>query len=85
MMVTVEIASKLPVMNAAGEALMGLLDSGDAGTAANARQCLRNVVEHLEARKLVEAALTPAGAELYLGALPSAPPDFFYKVHAVRS
>jgi hypothetical protein len=85
MMMTIEIASKLPVMHAAGDALMALLDSEDAGTASNARQCLRNVVEHLVARKLVEAALTPAGTEQYLGTLPSAPPDFFYKVHAVRS
>lgn len=53
-----------------------------AGISANARQCLRNVVENLKARRLVEDRLGAEATVAYLGQLPSAPPDYFYRIKA---
>lgn len=82
MLMTIEIESKLPVMEQCGEVLVKLLDDQDSGISKNATACLRNVVEHLTARRMVEDKLGGAVMVEYLGELPSAPPDYNYNVTA---
>mmetsp|Transcript_30967 Transcript_30967/g.68609 ORF Transcript_30967/g.68609 Transcript_30967/m.68609 type:complete len:382 (+) Transcript_30967:207-1352(+) len=82
MAISIEKESKVLVVVFGGTALIKLLKSDDPELAANARAVLQSSAEHLDARKLLSTLLPPAEQEklVYQGPLPSAPPDFRYKV-----